>query len=104
MGLNSPKQTYANCANSDTASVIAGISGVGEKPSSAGARTAWARRGGRSIGRVGKRERCQEFVAPRALHLCHGYRGLEGLFGRRGLRRVALEKKLTAADDEDTGR
>ena len=41
-GLHSPKQTYANCANSDTASVISGISGVGEKPSSAGARTAWA--------------------------------------------------------------
>jgi hypothetical protein len=34
------KQTYANIADSSTASAISGISGVGEKPSSAGARTA----------------------------------------------------------------
>jgi hypothetical protein len=34
------KQTYANIADSSIASAISGISGVGEKPSSAGARTA----------------------------------------------------------------
>jgi hypothetical protein len=34
------KQPYANIADSSIASAISGISGVGEKPSSAGARTA----------------------------------------------------------------
>jgi hypothetical protein len=34
------KQTYADIADSSIASAISGISGVGEKPSSAGARTA----------------------------------------------------------------
>jgi hypothetical protein len=37
-----PKQTYANCADSDIASAISRISGVGVKPSSAGARIARA--------------------------------------------------------------
>jgi hypothetical protein len=35
-----PKQTYAIRADSDIASAISGISGVGANPSSAGARTA----------------------------------------------------------------
>ena len=35
-----PEQIYANYVDSDIASAISGISGVGEKPSSAGARTA----------------------------------------------------------------
>ena len=40
-----PKQTYANSADSDIASAIFGISEVSEKPSNAGARTAWASTG-----------------------------------------------------------
>jgi hypothetical protein len=39
------KQTYANLADSSIASAISGISSDGEKPSSAGARTAWASAG-----------------------------------------------------------
>ena len=35
----------ASASNSACASAISGISGVGEKPSSAGARTAWASAG-----------------------------------------------------------
>ena len=41
------KQAYANPESSACASAISGISGVGEKPLSASARTAWA-----SIGRA----------------------------------------------------
>ncbi len=37
-----PKRPYAKRSSSACASAISGISGVGEKPSSAGARTAWA--------------------------------------------------------------
>jgi hypothetical protein len=40
--LQCSNQTYANRDTSDTASAISGISGVGEKPSTAGASTAWA--------------------------------------------------------------
>ena len=39
------KQTYANLADSSIASAISGISSDGEKPLSAGARTAWASAG-----------------------------------------------------------
>jgi hypothetical protein len=39
------KQTYANLADSSIASAISGISSDGEKPSSAGVRTAWASAG-----------------------------------------------------------
>src|SRR5271166_4005492 len=46
--LHCPKQTYGSRDSSACASAISGISGVGEKPSSAGARTAWAS-AGRSV-------------------------------------------------------
>jgi hypothetical protein len=45
------KQTYANLADSSIASATSGISSDGEKPSSAGARTAWASAGRPVIGR-----------------------------------------------------
>jgi hypothetical protein len=43
--LHRPKRSYASCDSSACVSTISGISGVGEKPSSAGARTAWASAG-----------------------------------------------------------
>jgi hypothetical protein len=44
-GFNRPKRHYAKRSISACASAISGISGVGEKPSSAGASTAWASAG-----------------------------------------------------------
>ena len=71
--------------------------GVGEKPSSA-RRKDGVRVGGAAGRLVELREweRRQEFVAPRALRLRHSYGDLEGLFGRRRVRVVALEQKITA--------
>ena len=47
-----PEAAYAKRSISACAPAISGISGVGVKPSSAGARTAFARQGDRLIGRV----------------------------------------------------
>jgi hypothetical protein len=43
--VHRPRRSYASCDSSTCVSTISGISGVGEKPSSAGARTAWASAG-----------------------------------------------------------
>jgi hypothetical protein len=54
---------------------------------------------GRTCGRLvelRERERRQEFVAPRALRLPYSNGGPEGFFGRRRVRVVALEQKITA--------
>ena len=95
-------EPHHNCALASivalsfSASSISSISGVGEKPSRAGARTAWASAGrpGRLV-ELGERKRRAQFDAARALPPGDGDGGLEGFLGG-GISGIAPEQKFAA--------
>ena len=76
------KRSYASCGSSACASTISGISGVGEKPLSAGARTACA--SGRSE-EFGERKRRLQTETASTLLSGDVDRGPEGILGGAGI-------------------